>query len=72
MQVQEYIFRSPYPSRVQIGVPENTTQNNAQTSKQTTKIEQQQIQKDINQNQIKAITGDKKLTPEVNSLDIYA
>ena len=72
MQVQEYIFRSPYPSRVQIGVPDTTTQNNSQSSKQTTKIQQQQIQTNINQNQTKAIIGDKKLTPEVNSIDIYA
>ncbi len=72
MQIREYIFRSPYPNRIQVGVPDTSLQQNNQSTKQTTKIEQQQTQTDIKKSQIKTLAGDKKLTPDINLLNLYA
>ena len=72
MQVREYIFRSPYPSRIQVGTPDIGSQTLNRASKEVTSTQKQQIQTDVSQSQAKAITGGKKLTPEINTLDIYA
>jgi len=72
VQVREYIFRSPYPQRVQVGMPDNTLQNSQNSTKDTTKLEQQKTQTEIVKNQTKSIMGNKKLTPDINSLDVYA
>ncbi len=72
MQVREYIFRSPYPSRVQVGTPDNTLQNSQNSTKNTTKLEQQKTQTEIVKNQTKSIIGNEKLTPDIKGLDIYA
>ena len=72
MQVREYIFRSPYPQRVQVGTPDTTMQNSQNSAEDTTKLQQKETQTNVVKSQIKSITGSEKLTPEVNSLNLYA
>ena len=72
MQVREYIFRSPYPQRVQVGTPDNTMQNSQNSTEDPTKMQQKETQTDVVKSQTKSITGNEKLTPEVNSLNLYA
>ncbi len=71
MQVQEYIFRSPYPSRVQIGQPETTNQNSNST-KNSMQIENQETNSKITNANVKSTLGNVKLTADTNKLDLYA
>jgi len=72
MQVQEYLFRSPYPNRVQVGTPETSTQNHEKSAKEGVGIENKKVQTDVKNAQIKAQTKDIKLTADTNKLDLYA
>ena len=74
MQVQEYLFRSPYPSRVQVGTPETFSQNHEKSVKEGTNVQNKKIQTDIKNAEIKAQTKDVKLTADTNTnkLDLYA
>ncbi len=74
MQVQEYIFRSPYPSRVQVGTPETFTQNYDKAVKEGANIENKKVQTDIKNAEVKAQAKNIKLTADTNTnrLDLYA
>ena len=69
MQVQRYLFQSPYSSPVQFGRPDPTTKDNTQD---------QQLLKQTNETAFKAQVFEssqkKEVTPTVsnNRLDVYA
>jgi hypothetical protein len=73
MQVTNYIFRSPYPSQVQVGTAEHTTQQNSNSTKrQGVEILQDKNSVTIKSNEVKAQTKGSKLTDNTSFLDIYA
>ncbi len=72
MQVQEYLFRSPYPSRIQVGTPETFSQNHEKAVKEGTNVENKKIQTNIKNAEVKSQTKDIKLTADTNKLDLYA
>jgi len=72
MQVQEYLFKSPYPSSMQMGIPQNKPQDNDKTANQDTNIEDQKTQIKIEDNTIKTQEIATEATSKTNKLDIYA
>lgn len=72
MQVHEYLFRSPYPNRIQVGTPENTTQKSDTSAKGGIEAQNKKVQTDIKNAEVKATTNDIKTTKGTNKLDIYA
>ncbi len=72
MQVTDYVFISPYPSQVQIGTPERTEQQNNNSTKQSISILQDKNSVTVKSSEIKAQTGNSKLTDNTSFLDIYA
>ncbi len=71
MQVHEYLFRSPYPSKVQVGTPQISSQKTDTATKEEVKTQNKKVQNDIKNAQVKAKTKDIK-APNTNKLDIYA
>ncbi len=72
MQVQEYLFKSPYPSSVQMGTPQNKPSDSDKTTNQDTNVEDQKNQLEIENNTIKTDEITTELTSKTNKLDIYA
>jgi len=71
MEVTNYIFRSPYPNQIQMGMPEYTTKQSS-NNQENISISKEENTQNINSNELKAQTNDKKLTDNTSFLDIYA
>ncbi len=73
MRVSEYLFRSPYPSQVQVGTPDIATAQSNENSKSTLELTNEQKNSTIKNEQVKSTAPEGKLTASTDSLlDIYA
>ncbi len=72
MQVQEYLFKSPYPSSVQMGTPQNKPSDSDKTTNQDTNVRDQKDQIKIEDSTIKTQEITTEATSKTNKLDIYA
>jgi len=72
MQVQEYRFRSPYPSRVQVGTPDNSMQNQEKAVKEDAHLEHKNVQTEIKSAEVKAQSQNLNSNNNTNRLDLYA
>ncbi len=73
MRVSEYLFRSPYPSQVQVGTPDIATAQSNENSKSTMELTNEQKNSTIKNEQVKSMAPGGKLTADTNSLlDVYA
>lgn len=69
MDVTQYIFKSPSPSRVQVGRPDPSVDAQAKTqevSSQIAKLEQSNVQNPVQTQEVEAVSND-----DSTLIDVY-